>query len=89
MQSMDLSSVIPSAVAGLIGSSAAWFVFARTLVTRADVEKMIQERVGPMMERQARTEALMEDIRNRLGTLDVAIARLSALLESRGGRASD
>jgi len=80
---VELSTIIPALVSGVIGSAATWFSLARRLVTREDVEKMIHERAVPMEARQGRTEDLIEGLRNEMRTLSENIVRLTVTLENR------
>lgn len=78
---MDIGTLIPALVGGLIGSLGVWFAFARTLTTRSEVEKMIGERTYDLERNQMRQEDLMESVRAELAALRGEIIRLSVSLE--------
>ena len=80
---MNLEGLVPYIVSGAVSSIAAWFVFARKLTTRDEVEKMIQDRTRPIEDRNVRWEAVMEGVRTDLGALRVETARLTVLLDTR------
>lgn len=80
---------IPGLLAGLAGGSVAWFTFARTLTTRKDVHEIVdsrtaahEARITAVEHRQARTDIMIEDIRQQLADIRVGIAKLTVLLSS-------
>ena len=73
---ISLAQLVPAflaGLAGLAGGACAWFVFARQLVTRAEVEQMMRDRVG-------RQEQLIDAMRAELVALRGEVIRLGVLL---------
>lgn len=67
-------------IASVIGSASAWFTLARSLVTRSEVEQMIQARVELVATNYTRQEQLIEDMRDELIALRGEVIRLGVLL---------
>jgi len=70
---ISLAQLIPATLAGVLGSAGTWFAFARQLVTRAEVEQMMRDRVG-------RQEQLIDSMRAELVALRGEVIRLGVLL---------
>lgn len=74
-------SIVASVVGGLIASSAAWFVFARQLITRSEVQVEIDRAVGPLKERQDHHEDVVESLRGEISKLREAVVELTTTLK--------
>ena len=63
-----------------MGSAGTWFTLARQLVTRAEVERMIQDRVDALATAYTRQTQLMDEMRDELVALKCEVIRLGVLL---------
>jgi uncharacterized coiled-coil protein SlyX len=81
---IELGQLIPAALAGIVGSAGTWFTLARSLVTRAEVEKMIRDRMEALNAHQARQEQSIDAMRVELTALTREVIRLGVLLETNG-----
>ena len=80
---ISLAQLIPAflaGLAGLVGSACAWFVFARQLVTRVEVEQMVRNRVETLATAQVRQEKSIDAMRGELVALTGEVIRLGVLL---------
>lgn len=76
----SLGQLIPAIAAGVIGSAGTWFTLARSLVTRAEVERMVRDRVETLATAQARQEKSIDAMRGELVALTGEVIRLGVLL---------
>lgn len=86
---VSLGQLVPAVLAGALGSAGAWFTLARSLVTRAEVEKMIQARIDALHEHQTRQERLIDDMRAELVAVKGEMIRLGVLLSIDRARDTD
>jgi hypothetical protein len=77
---IELGQLIPAVLAGIVASAGTWFTLARSLVTRAEVERMIRDRVEATNAHQARQEQLIDAMRAELVALRGEVIRLGVLL---------
>jgi hypothetical protein len=77
---ISLAQLIPAILAGVIGSAGTWFTLARSLVTRAEVERMVRDRVETLATAQARQEKSIDAMRGELVALTGEVIRLGILL---------
>ncbi len=77
---ISLAQLIPAILAGVIGSAGTWFTLARSLVTRAEVERMVRDRVETLATAQARQEKSIDAMRGELVALTGEVIRLGVLL---------
>ncbi len=77
---ISLAQLIPAILAGMIGSAGTWFTLARSLVTRAEVERMVRDRVETLATAQARQEKSIDAMRGELVALTGEVIRLGVLL---------
>jgi hypothetical protein len=77
---ISLAQLIPAILAGAIGSAGTWFTLARSLVTRAEVERMVRDRVETLATAQARQEKSIDAMRGELVALTGEVIRLGVLL---------
>lgn len=78
---VNLSSIICAVLGGLVSSLALWFTFARTLVTRKEMEDAIEKALAPLDSRQEKSDGIIENLRDEMGRLREAVVRLTTLLE--------
>jgi hypothetical protein len=77
---ISLAQLVPAILAGAIGSAGTWFTLARSLVTRAEVERMVRDRVETLATAQARQEKSIDAMRGELVALTGEVIRLGVLL---------
>lgn len=77
-----LLAIAAAVVGGVVSGSGVWLTFARTLVTRQEVDGMIEKAVNPLQRNQDRTDLLLESIRREITGLREDVVRLVVVLES-------
>lgn len=81
---IELGQLIPAVLAGILAGAGAWFTLARSLVTRAEVEKMIRDQMDAVSVNQGRQEQSIDAMRVELAALTREVIRLGVLLETNG-----
>ena len=81
---IELGQLIPAVLAGIVASAGTWVALARSLVTRAEVEKMIRDRTEALNAGQGRAEQSLDAMRVELAALTREVIRLGVLLETNG-----
>lgn len=78
---MDLSHLFIAISAALVSGAGTWFSVARKFVHRDEVEKMIDERMKPLNEKQANQQSILERISADVAALRVETGKLTVLME--------